>query len=36
MIRDEESVRVRTDSIVYTRVDRDAEFCADAVRATDK
>jgi hypothetical protein len=28
--------QVRTNSIVYSCVDRDAEFCADAVRATDE
>ena len=27
---------VRTDSIVHTRLDRDAEFCPDAIRTTDK
>jgi hypothetical protein len=36
MIREEELVWVRTDSIVHTRLDRDAEFCPDAIRATDK
>lgn len=36
VIREGESVWVHTDSIMHTRLDRDAEFCPDAIRATDK
>jgi len=36
VIREGESVWVRTDSIVHTRLDRDAEFSPDAIRTTDE